>query len=122
MTMVPRIGIESMVRRMDSTATLSDSSLSPRPMVRADATAAFSTTRMNLGARSLSMFSPKLRALISGLTCAAMTILLRTRIFRDEAASDYSADLDAMWKWRMADHSVGCAVALFRDGRCSQNR
>jgi hypothetical protein len=42
-----------------------------------------------------------------------MTILLRTRIFRDEAASDYSADLDAIRKWRMADHSVGWAVGLF---------
>jgi hypothetical protein len=37
-------------------------------MVRAEATAAFSTTRRNFDARSLSMFSPKLLALNSGLT------------------------------------------------------
>src|SRR4030088_506486 len=41
-------------------------------MVRADAIAATSTTRRNRDARSLSMFSPKLRALPSGRVCVAM--------------------------------------------------
>src|SRR5580700_11236865 len=42
-------------------------------MVRADAIAATSTTRRNRDARSLSMFSPKLRALPSGRVCVDMS-------------------------------------------------
>src|ERR1700736_1628888 len=41
-------------------------------MVRAEAMAATSTTRKNRDARSLSMFSPKLRALPSGRSWVAM--------------------------------------------------
>ena len=103
MTICPCMGIESIVRRMDSTATLSESSRSPRPMVRAEAIAAFSTTRINFGARSLSMFSPKLRALVSGFTefCfssvgiasssdrAAGSLLV---VINPQATSDYSAN------------------------------
>ena len=72
MTMVPRMGIESMVLRMASVATWSESLRSPWPMVCADAMAATSTTRRNRDARSLSMFSPKLRALLSERVCVAM--------------------------------------------------
>src|SRR5258708_21671764 len=100
--MVPRIGIESIVPRMDSTATLSDSPPSPRPIVRADAIAAFSTTRINLGARSLSMFSPKLLALISTLVSVAITAS-RWRL-------ETIARFDAEVKGGMADGTVGKAV------------
>src|ERR1700684_198 len=44
-------------------------------MVRAEAIAATSTTRRNRDARSLSMFSPKLRALPSGRVWVAMAAL-----------------------------------------------
>src|ERR1022692_1414063 len=47
MTMVPRIGTESMVLRMDSVATRSECLRSPIPMVCAQAIAASSTTRKN---------------------------------------------------------------------------
>src|SRR5438445_104254 len=48
MTIVPRMGIESMVCRMASVATWSESLRSPCPMVRAEAMAATSTTRRSL--------------------------------------------------------------------------
>jgi hypothetical protein len=47
-------------------------------MVRAEAMAAVSTTRSSLAARSLSMFSPKLRALV-GRSVAAMNGFLPTK-------------------------------------------
>src|SRR4051812_46872816 len=52
MTMVPRIGTVSMVRRMASTATWSACFRSPCPMVCAEAIAASSTTRTNSSASS----------------------------------------------------------------------
>src|SRR6266853_5616118 len=65
-TIVPCIGTVSIVLRMDSVATWSLSGRSPWPMVRADSMAAFSTTRKNSSARSLSIFSPKFFACGSG--------------------------------------------------------
>src|ERR1700676_384563 len=65
-TIVPCIGTVSIVLRMDSVAAWSLSGRSPWPMVRADSTAAFSTTRKNSSARSLSIFSPKFLACGSG--------------------------------------------------------
>src|SRR5215475_4475711 len=45
---------------------------SPWPIVRAEAIAAFSTTRKNSKARSLSMFTPKLFTFASGRVSVAM--------------------------------------------------
>src|SRR5690242_5853759 len=73
-TMVPRMGTVSMVLRMAVVAFSSASLRSPWPMVWAEAMAAFSTTRRNSSARSLSMFWPKLlaRAFASVLTSVAI--------------------------------------------------
>src|SRR5580704_13242245 len=79
-TMVPRMGIESMVWRMASVATWSDNFRSPWPMVWAEAIAATSTTRRNRDARSLSMFSPKQRTLPSVLGCVAMNASKMNRL------------------------------------------
>ena len=62
-----------MVLRMASVATWSESLRSPWPMVRADAIAAVSTTRKNRDARSLSMFSPNVRTLLSALVSIAIS-------------------------------------------------
>src|SRR6185312_3593176 len=104
-TILPRIGMESMVRRMDSTATLSDNSRSPRPMVRAQAMAAFSTTRRNLGARSLSMFSPKLLAFTSCLAASELTSVAIT--YPHLERPENIARLDKDWKGRrLTERSV----------------
>ena len=66
MTMDPRIGTVSIVWRMVSVAIRSDRTASPNPIVLAEAIAAFSTTRSNSRARSLSMFLPKLFAFMVG--------------------------------------------------------
>ena len=55
MTMVPRISTSSNVLRMASVAALSASLRSPRPMKRAEATAAASVTRTISSASSVSM-------------------------------------------------------------------
>jgi hypothetical protein len=70
---------------MDSVATWSDSLRSPRPIVWAEAMAAVSTTLKNLDARSLSMFSPNVLALTSGLALVAMSASWMS------AVNDYTA-------------------------------
>src|SRR5439155_24924413 len=99
-----------------STATLSDNSRSPRPIVRAEAMAAFSTTRINFGARSLSIFLPKLRALLSARSNSSRTSVFICTSWRRPETDDLEtiARIDAALASRMADQSVGKYIGVLQ--------